>query len=469
MTEEEEFEFRARLEAETQAKPPSQKPKSWADSMDPTMRKILQIGIPTAGAVAAELAMAPYTAGLSAIPAAMTLAGAIGVGGLGGEAINQATGISPVDYDAQKMALMGGPLGRSIAGVGENVVRLVPGVASALKASLAPEMRSIEHLKKLLPGPSSEHIYSQLAKGATTTQKLTQFPELTKQIQKLSTEKDNIPWEQLKTQMGEQGPSKLYDQIADSLKGTPSSTKMAQPTVGGKALPSSGLPAQPHTIPGQPAGLTFDEIRSSIEGLNKVINGTSDRILRGDYLQLKKAMLQDLEKMPPMPGVPIAQWKQAQQSYKIERARVALLEGTEGAITTKEGVDLFNPDKMVSWLRKGGREEIESRVGPQEYRKILNEYRSLASTVGHDWPKFFAMLIGGTAGSALGGAGGAVSGVSAGYVASDALSKAMMSERGRKLVRWIASDPRTSSLRRIGTAAGAAMGSATTSRDEEDE
>lgn len=425
MTEEEEFEFRARLEAE-QASTPKEKTKGWADSLNPTMRKVLQIGLPTAGAVAGELLAAPLTGGMSGLAALGTLAAAGGVGSLGGEAINQATGISPQDSNEQLMALLAPGGGRAAVGALANIPRMMPGFSTALKAAHLEDIKGLA--KKVLPGPDSEHIYSQLAKQQATGTKLTQFPALQGKVTELQGKTQQIPWDELKTKLNEQGLDRLFIQISDSLTGRG----------------------------GTQAGLTFDEVRAASEGMNRIISGTSDKVIRGNYIQLQKAMLEDLEKMPPIPGVPTKLWEQARHANKLERARVALQDATEKSVVTKDGIDIPNPDRIVSWLRKEGKKEIMDRVGPTQYRDILNTYRLVSSNMGHDMPRFFSMVLGGTIGAMSGGTGWAVAGASSGFLAAEHLSKMMMTERGRKVVKWMASDPRTSTMRRVGAAAGAA-------------
>lgn len=415
--------------------------QEWADSLDPTLRKTLQIGLPMAGAVAGGMLAAPFTGGLSGLGALGLLGAAEGVGSLGGESINQALGISPESTQEKAIALAAPLGGRAAFGAIENIPRWIPGFGTALKGALAPEARDLPG-KLLAGGKGSKQIYDELAQQAVSNTKIQQFPNLGKTVNELSQQIDQIPWPQLQSQLKANGLENLLSQISGSLSGAG----------------------------GAQAGLTFNEARTAIEGFGKVIGGTTDPALRGSYKKLYKSLLDDLENAAPPSGATgkaLQLWKDARGAYKNEQARFALQEATERSITTKEGVDLFNPDAMVKWLKGAtGKKEIGDRLGQQELRRITNEYRYMAAVAGHNMPKFFAMAAGGGLGTILGGAGWGVGGASAGLAAAEGLSRLMMTEQGRAIVRKLATDPRHSTFRKIGAAVGAAGAGATSFEDE---
>ncbi len=449
LSKEQEFEFRARLEAELEAEQSGSTPKTqptkqkgWADSLNPTLRKTIQIGLPIAGAVAGGALAAPLTGGLS-VPAAMGLLGAAeGVGSLGAEALNQATGISEHSPDELKWAMAAPVGGRYAIGALESIPRWLPGFGTALKAALTPEARELPG-KLLGGGKSAKALYDELAQQAVSNTKIQQFPNLSQTVKELSSNIDEIPWAQLQTQMKQNGMEDLLGQISSSLSGA-----------GGKQ-----------------AGLTFNEAKAAIDGFGKIIGNTADPQIRGSYKKLYGSILDDLENATPPLGAngkALELWKNARSAYKKEKARFILQEQTEKTIATKEGVDVFNPDAMVKWLRTAGKEEITKRVGAQEYRDILNEYRYMSAVAGHNMPKFFAMAAGGTLGSIMGGAGWGVGGATAGLTAAEGLSRLMMTERGRMIVRKLASDPRQSVARKIGAAAGAGAAGMMNQGEEEE-
>lgn len=453
MTEEEEFEFRARLEAEvTQSSedpvvadstkvPKTAKKKGWADELDPTMRTILQMSLPAAGALAA----APFTGGAS-LPAILAMEG---LGSLGGEALAQVTGISEPSMKEQALALLLPGVGRSVGGALANLPRMIPGFGDALKAGMTKEMRELP--EKLLPG-SSKELYEQLGKQVGPNLRITNFPELSKAIKELKIQTTNIPWGNLQARLKANNQGELFEQIKQSIQGVPPTVGMAFPTVGGKPFKLSGFPPTMQvTQPGRPAGLTFEEAKAATEGLGRIISSTSDDAERGIYKKLYNSLLTDLEKAPAPASGDLTLWKQARQIYKTEKARFALAEQTEKAITTKEGVDIIDPNKIVKWLRTS--DEVRSRVSPSEYRAIVNEYRNLAAVAGKNMGRIVSILGGWVA-------GGNASGALAGYVGGEALAKAMMSERGRKAVRAMVGDPSRSNFRRVLAVSGAAAGGA---------
>lgn len=456
MTEEEEFEFRARFEAEQTAassplKSSAASPGFWDEH--PTLKTAMQYGLP----IAATAATIPFTGGMS-LP--MILA-TEGVASLGAESINQAVGASERDPHQLGLALAAPGVGRALGGVLANIPRLLPGFGEALRGAITPEMRALPG--KLFPG-NSKAAYQALDEAtARQDPHILAFPRLSNAVKELEKDVEEVPWEQLQQKLRLTGQSELFDQIANTLKGAPAKMTQVAPTVGGKPSLPTGLPKQSvQAAPARPPGLSFTEARAASEGINKIIMSTTDPKERGVYQKLRGAILDDIEHAPMPPNGPTELWAAARQAAKNENARVKLAEATERAIKTKEGVDIIDPNHIVKWLRTNN--EIKSRVTPQEYRKILNEYRNMAALAGHNMGKFWGMLMGGTAATIAGGAGAGVGGVAGGYIASDYLAKAMMTETGRKWVRAMVGNPSESNFRRgmalLGAEAGAAIGAA---------
>lgn len=418
----------------------------------PNAQTAMRYGLP----LAAGVATMPFTGGMS-LP--MILA-TEGLASLGAESVNQAIGVNEPSALEAGYAIAAPMAGRFVGNAMAAVPKLFPGVSDSIKAAMAPESRDL--VSKLLPGGSSKALYEQLETLGPSTHRISVFPRTQAAVDELQKGADNIPWGQLQTKIKANGLEDLYTQINASLRGTGPTTKKVAPTVGGKSL-ASGLPAQSVTVPGKPAGLTFEEGRTATEGLRRIIDGTTDKIERGAYQKIRGAMLDDMEHAPmPLSGntQTMQLWKEARQAAKMENARFHLGQATERAIIEKDGVEVFNPNHVVKWLRTN--DEIKKRVTPSEYRAIVNEYRMMASSAGHNMSKFTAMLIGGFA---SGGAGGAL----AGYLTAEQLSKAMMSETGRKAVRKLVNDPSRSNFRRFMMLGGSELGAAQQPQGDDEE
>lgn len=418
--------------AAPQAQKKGPPPGFWDEN--PTARTVMRYGLPLATAAATI----PFTGGMS-LP--MILA-TEGMASLGSEAVNQALGVNDRDSTQLGLALAAPGVGRSVGGILANIPRMVPGFGEALRSAITPEMRELP--KKLFGGASSKELYDQLSKQAGPLQRVTKFPELSKAIQEVETNIGNVPWDNMAQRLKATGHTELLEQMKQTIAGVPPTVGMAKPTVGGRHLPAAGLPPNMGVVnQGRLPGLDFNEARASVEGLGQLIRSTSNDAERGVYKKLYNAMLSDLEKAPSSGNKQI--WDQARAAFKRERAQFSLQEATERAIKTKDGVDVIDPNQIVKWLRTN--DEIKSRVSPTEYRAILNEYRYMASVAGHNMSKFTAMIVGGFA---SGGAGGAL----AGYLGAEQLTKVMMTEGGRKVVRALASDPSQSNFRRFMMMAG---------------
>lgn len=405
--------------------PKKSDPSFW--DQHPDLRSALQIGLPTALAVGGELAAAPFTGGMSGLAALGTLAGAAGVGSLGGEAINQATGVNKPDPNALGMAFGTGAIGRPLGGVISWMGKtLIPGLSEGIRAAITPEMRELPG--KLLLGDKSSKVLYDTFKQQNLQNKITNFPTLTKAVQDIGDEISKTPWENLRKAAHAEGMEGLFQQISGSI---------------GKG--------------GQ--GLTFEEAEAAQKVLGKLSRSTSDPVQRGQYQQVHKALLTDMENAPMPSSGPLDAWKAARNAAKREHAHLDLSKATESAIGVKEGVDIIDPNKIVKWLKSdAGKESIQKRVGPQEYRQIMNEYRYWASQSGLPTGKATGAAIGSVIGTMAGGMPGGVGGAPAGWIAAQEISKAMLSEGGRRMARKFIGHPSQSNFRRMMAATGTAVG-----------
>jgi hypothetical protein len=370
-----------------------------------------------AAAVAATM---PFTAGMS-LPAALGTEAAASVGA---EALMQHSGISDQDNAALIGAGLAPGAGRLLAGTLAQIPRIVPGFSQSAKAAITPLSKELSRMVQAGPKPSKE-MYAAIQGNMKTV--LPDWPHLGKTVAELGQHVDNIPWEELQRQTKGTGLDALFTQIETSLKGAPAKAVKQGPTSpGGASLKGTGLPAQAVTTPAKPAGMTFDEARAAIEGFNKVIRTTSDSTLRGNYSQLKKAMLTDLETMPLPPGTPVQEWRAAQKAYRAEKTQMLINEAVERNTPSKEGIEQFNPDGMLKWLRTN--DEIKQRLSKDEMRRLTNTLKDWSSATGVTKSKLAAIAAGAIY---TGGMGGALMG----YVASEGLGKALMSDTSQALVR----------------------------------
>ena len=440
--------FAAEIQKSRTAPSPQQiKPTGFWDE-HPHLRTAARYGVP----LAAGLATMPLTGGMS-LPA--ILAAEMGVQGAT-ELGLQGAGVNEVDPKQGLIASAATGAGRGLGGILANAPKyILPGFSSSFGASIADDARGLfKTTKEIFDKGSVGAAYNAVNQGNTSF-RMTAFPSLQKSLKKLEDETDNIPVQQLVKDMHATGMSDLLQQIQGVLKGSPAKTAMQTPTIGGKASLPTGLPKQPvQTAPARPPGLTFDEGKATVEGLGSIIRNTSDPKIRGVYQQLYKGMLTDMEKhpMPSVGGAPMTEWKAAREAAKYKYAEADLLEQTEKSMLIKDGIPIFDPNKVIKWLNTN--DSVKSRVTPTEFRAIKNEYRMLASMKGHDMSKLVATLVGGFSG----GTGGAA----AAYIGSEALSKAMMTETGRKGVRSLITNPSESNFRRffmlMGAESGAGIG-----------
>ena len=398
-------------------------------------RTALQVGVP----IAAAAATMPFTGGMS-LPLVF---GAEALASLGAEGALQATGVSERDNTQLGLAATLPAVGRGVMSGLAQIPRMIPGFGQAARAALTPYARALPD--KLLPGPSSKALYAQVAQGNTKAV-LPDFPQLQAAVKELGDDVSTVPWDKLQSDLKGTGLETLFGQIQQSLSGTPAKFAKQAPTVGGKvAGRPTGLPAQTvQTSQAKPPGLAFEEAQAAIEGFGKMIGRTTDPALRGNYKKLYSSLLGDLETAKAPADVPIGLWNQARTAWKREKASFLLQGKIEQATTTKEGVDVFNPDAVVKWLRTSS--DFKDRVTAQEYRQVIDEFRNMSKLEGHNMSRFMGLL----AGASMGGVGGALTG----YIAAEQLSKALMTETGRKVVQRMIKNPNASSWRRLGTLLG---------------
>lgn len=367
----------------------------------------------------------------------------MGAGGLA-EAGLQGTGISAQSPEAIGLATAFPGIGRGLVALGGQAARLLPGVQNATRAALVEPMRKMG--ADLLPAPDPKALYQQL-EASNRSMHLSNFPVLEQTVKELGHNVENIPWEQLKQQTKGSGLDNLFGQIEQTLKGTPARIVKQPPTSpGGASLKGTGLPSQPVTVEATPPGMKFEEAQAAVEGLNKVIGSTSDDALRGNYKKLKSAILTDLETMPKPEGTPLALWDQARDAYRKQKTRDIFSDAIERYITPKEGIDQANPDGLLKWLRNS--DEMRSRLDPQQFKALEANVQKMASLTGRERSRVLSMLAGlATTGSA----GGAL----VGYLGAEAMSKAMLSEEGKRVVGKMLLNPSESNIRRLGAILGA--------------
>lgn len=444
------------------AKPTPQAQQSFWDQ-HPDLRTTLRYGLP----LAAGVATIPFTGGMS-VPA---IAGLEMVAGAGGEAANQALGVNEPSAQNLGWATASGGLGRPVGAVIGYLAKAFPGVSTAMKAAVTDKLRELPD--QLIGAGSAREAYKALSKQ-DLSQRIKAFPELSNKVDELNKEIDLAPWEELRKAAKTEGMGNLFEQIAQSLKGAPGKITTASSTISGKAqsLPT-GLPKTITQGASSPPGLSFEEADATQKLLRKLADGTTDPVKRGQFQQLRSSMLNDIENAPMPTTGPVEAWKTARKAARLEHAQLKLAEQTEKSIGVKDGVDIVQPDQIVKWLKSpAGIKEVKSRLdNPDDYRKILNEYRLWAAKVGHEGGSAYSGMIGTIAGSVMGGLPGGVGGFSAGYLVGQEISKAMMTSVGRKMASNFIKDPSKSNWRRVmmatGTEAGVALRNNDSQKEEE--
>lgn len=404
-------------------------------------RTALQVGLP----MAAVAATAPFTGGMS-LP---MIYATEGLASLGAESLLQATGVSDRSPGQMGLALAAPGVGRSVGTTLAQIPRMIPGFGQAARAALTPYSKEVPD--RLLPGPSAQQLYRQVAQGNVKAV-LPDFPNLAGAVKDLGDDIGKVPWDKLQQDLRGTGLETLFSQITQSLKGTPATVVKRQPTISGKpqSLPT-GLPQTAVPVKAKPPGLTFEEAQAAVEGFGKVISRTSDDAMRGNYKKLYKGILSDLEQAKAPSDVPVKVWNEARSAYKLEKARFLLSEQIQRSTATKEGVDIFNPDSMVKWLRTNS--EFKERVSPQQYTAVMNEFRNMSKLEGHNMSRFMGLLAGGAVSGNVGGA-------LAGYIAAEQVSKWLMTDSGRKIIHSMIKNPNASNFRRFMAGSGAGMAGA---------
>lgn len=391
----------------------------------------------------------PFTAGMG--PAAIYGTEAV----LGGatEAAMQAAGINRQDPTGIAAASVLPGAGRAVMSGGawalNKGMHLIPGFNQAARGALTPEARMLG--EKLFQTPvGSQDLYAALKQQSGGKARLTEFPNLQYATKEMRTDIDNISWEQLQSDLKQAGLENLFDDIEKSIAGTPAKLAKTPPTVSGKSMTGTGLPSQMQVVkPGELPGMTFVQAKANIEGMGKMIANASDDKKRGVYKRLYGAMLDDLETMPAPPGTPVALWNEARTAYKTEKTRTLFQDIVEKNTANVEGVPLVNPDGILKALRTN--KAFTDRLSKGELDTLTTNFTEMAKLTGKNPQRLMGVLTGMAVSHSAGGA-------LTGYVASDLLSKAMMSETGRTAVMNIIKKNGPSEyFRRAGSIIGAAL------------
>lgn len=370
---------------------------------------------------AAEMAASPLG------PGGIYTAGAAAGGAT--EAILQELGINRKDPTA--IAISAGLPGLGRAGVTAGAwginkgMHLIPGFNQAARGAFTPEARLLGE-KMFSPEVGSQALYAALKQQSGGKARLTQFPALRKSVDEMKGDLENISWEQLNKDLKQAGLENLFTDIEQSLSGAPAQLAKITPSVSGKPMAGTGLPSQMGVVKDavQP-GMTFANAKANIEGMGKMISSASDDKKRGAYKRLYSSMLTDLETMEAPAGTPVELWKQARQAYKTEKTRTLLDDAIEKNISSTEGVPLINADGVLKWLRTN--KEFQKRLTEKEYTSLYSEFEQMSKLTGKNPQRIMGVLAGMAVSHSAGGA-------LTGYVASDLLSKALMSEGGRQAV-----------------------------------
>ena len=445
----------------------------------------------------------PFTAGMSPL----AIYGTEAVLGGATEAAMQAAGINRQDPSGIAAASVLPGAGRAVMSGGALAINkgmhLIPGFNQAARGALTPEARTLG--EKLFDTPvGSEALYAALKQQSGGTARLTQFPTLQKATKEMRTDIENISWEQLQADLRQAGLENLFDDIEKSIAGSPAKlAKMPPRTVSGtlgdaipqhyastiygtvpldslkqaeqvaREFPSlhvfekagarpivgdrkttpilgAGLPSQMQVVqPGTLPGMTFVQAKANIEGMGKMIANATDDKKRGAYKRLYGSMLTDLENMEAPAGTPVALWKEAREAYRTEKTRTLFQDLVEKNTANVEGVPLVNPDGILKALRTN--KTFTDRLSKAQLDTLTNSFTEMAKLTGKNPQRLMGVLAGMAVSHSAGGA-------LTGYVASDLLSKAMMSESGRKAVMTIIKKEGPSEyFRRAGSIIGAAL------------
>jgi len=273
------------------------------------------------------------------------------------------------------------------------------------------------------------------------------WPELSSTVAKHITQGQQVNWPALKKMTGSTPLENLVANIEQSLQGTPA--QVIKEPVTGKGIAfgkPTGLKAQSVTVPAQPPGLTFENARANIEALSSLIRSQKGTAEAGVLKDIKRAMLTDLEHMPTPPGTPLAQWNEARAAYRDQKTSMLLSDVIETHITSREGVDLVNPDGILKALRTN--KELKERLTKPQMTELTGTLQDWANASGGTRSKLAAMLTGMTIG---GGPAGAL----AGWGAAEITARMLMHEGARKMIGNIIANPAVHNIQRGAAILGA--------------
>lgn len=351
----------------------------------------------------------------------------------GGEALNQAVGITPPSNLAIGINAVAPPVGRGVAAAIQHAPRLLPGHSAAMQQQAAAEMRDIpEQLATNDPAKA----FARIRKKMDQNTNLMPFPKTITALETMSQrEQAALAGVQDTTLI-----SRL-NQMMGQLKGTP-------PVTGpGRIVTTAGDPATQVVVsPGAPGGLTFKEFDATIEALGQQIRDTADHSLRGVYKKLYASVLTDVEAISDKQAkalfglTNLRAWKQARHDYRRLRAQEELREVIEkrGIRTVSEGIEVTKPNRVMDWIRDN--KYFRESLDPRELRSIQDTLERLShapsvrgqrgeAAVGSG-RRLASVAVGATAGGPL----GAVVALSL----NESVARLVMSPRGRSfLLRWI--------------------------------
>lgn len=399
------------------------------------VREALQMTVP---------ALATGWAGILSRP--MGIVGKYGLdamAGAGSEKVLQALGISEESPTMVALSAMAGPTGRLFGSAVTGAPKLIPGYRDAARAGLTEHVRALPG--QIIPHGDPKAAYDAIKGNMNTI--MPNWPELSSTVAKHITQGQQVNWPALKKMTGGTPLENLVANIEQSLQGTPA--QVIKEPVTGKGIAfgkPTGLKAQSVTVPAQPPGLTFENARANIEALSSLIRSQKGTAEAGVLKDIKRAMLTDLEHMPTPPGTPLAQWNEARAAYRDQKTSMLLSDVIETHITSREGVDLVNPDGILKALRTN--KELKERLTKPQMTELTGTLQDWANASGGTRSKLAAMLTGMTIG---GGPAGAL----AGWGAAEITARMLMHEGARKMIGNIIANPAVHNIQRGAAILGA--------------
>jgi hypothetical protein len=395
------------------------------------VREALQMTVP---------ALATGGAGILSRP--MGVVGKYGLdalAGAGSEKVLQALGISEESPTMIALSALAGPTGRLFGSAVTGAPKLIPGYRDAARAGLTEHVRALPG--QIIPHGDPKAAYNAIQGNMNTI--MPNWPELSATVAKHVTQSQQVNWPALKKMTNSTPLEGLVANIEQSLQGTPAQVIKEPVTGKGVAFGKpTGLKAQAVTVPAQPPGLTFENARANIEALSQLIRDGKGSAETGVLKDIKRAMLTDLENMPTPPGTPVAQWNEARAAYRDQKTSMALSDVIEQHTTSREGIEMVNPDGILKTLRTN--KELRERLSVPQLEQLESTLKDWANASGGTRSKLAAMLTGMTIG---GGPAGAL----AGWGAAEITTKALMHEGARKMIGNIIANPSVHNISR-GTA-----------------